>query len=59
MNKIIIAPIVAFLIVAIKLIFGVEIPDEVGGEVTNGVVNGVTLAVVIIGIFKNHKKETP
>lgn len=58
MTKTIIAPIVAFLIVAIKVVFGIELPAEIGGQVTDAIVLVASLATVIYGIFKNHQKPT-
>lgn len=57
MAKTIIAPIVAFLIVAIKLIFGVELPEELGGQITDVIVVAASLAGVVYGIFKNHNTK--
>lgn len=57
MTKTIIAPVVAFLIVAVKVLFGIEIPDEIGGQVTDAVVLIASLATVVYGIFKNHQKQ--
>lgn len=56
MSNTVIAPIIAFLIVAIKVIFGIEIPAEIGGQITDVIVVVASLATVVYGIFKNHKK---
>ncbi|WP_426455471.1 hypothetical protein ACP26L_36255 (plasmid) [Paenibacillus sp. S-38] len=59
MNKTVIAPIVSFLLVAVNLFFGIEIPAEVGGQITEYAVTGVALFYVLKGIIENHRKEQP
>lgn len=56
MSNTVIGPVIAFLILAVKLIFGIEIPVEIGGQITDAVVLVGSLSMVLYGIFKNHKK---
>lgn len=57
MHKTVIAPIVAVLVMAIQLIFGVKIPESLANEVVVATSNVVAVLVAIYGIFKNHQKE--
>lgn len=56
MSKTIIAPIVGFLIVALKVVFGIEVPEEVGGQIVDFIVTGISLVALVYGIIKNHSK---
>lgn len=56
-HKTIIAPIVAVLVMAIQLIFGVDIPESLVNQIVVTVSNVVAVVVAIYGIFKNHQKE--
>jgi uncharacterized membrane protein len=56
MKKTIILPIVAVFVLAVKLGFGININEDVQQQIVD-VVSGVgSLAFVLYGIFKNHKK---
>lgn len=57
MSKVVIAPIIAVLALAVQTIFSVTIPEEVVNEVVVTVVNAGLLVTAIIGVFKNHKKK--
>lgn len=57
MNKVVIAPIVAVLALAVQAIFGVTIPEEIINEVVMTVVNAGLLATAIIGVFKNYNEK--
>ncbi len=60
MHKTIIAPIVAVLVMAIQLIFGVEIPESLVNEIIITVSNVVAVVVAVYGIFKiYHKEKSP
>jgi uncharacterized membrane protein len=54
-SKTIIAPIVGFLLLAVKVIFGIEFPVEIGGQITDAIVVVASLVSVIYGIVKNHQ----
>lgn len=56
MNRTIIAPIVAFILIFIKIVFGVDIPDAVGGQITDVILSVITLGTLVYGIFKNHQQ---
>jgi uncharacterized membrane protein len=55
MNKAIIAPIVAAVLMLIKQLFGIELPSEAVDTITNGVLAIVMLA----GIFIDPRKASP
>jgi hypothetical membrane protein len=57
MSKTIIAPIVGFLVVLVKLVFGIELADDIVNQVIDTSVTVASLGLVLIGIFKNHKKK--
>jgi len=57
MGKTIIAPIIVFIALALQLILGIEIPEEVINEIVMALVNLVAVVFVLKGIIKNHKKD--
>jgi uncharacterized protein (DUF697 family) len=50
--KAVIAPVVAFVILVIQRVFGIELPAEFGGQVTDIIVTIVTAATTLYGIVK-------
>lgn len=54
--KTIIAPLLGFIFVGLKLFFHIELPEELQNSITSWVVNGVALAAILVGIIKNHFK---
>lgn len=57
MNKTIIAPIVAVLAMAVQLLFGVKIDEQVLNELTVVIANAIAVFVTLYGIYTNYKKE--
>lgn len=57
MYKSVIAPIVAVIVLALQALFGIEIPDEVVNEFVVALGNFIAVVLVILGIFKNYKKD--
>lgn len=57
-NKTVILPLLMVLGVVVQLVFGVEIPESVLNDVAVVTANVIALVVVVIGIFKNHKKDS-
>lgn len=57
MYKSVIAPIVAVIVLALQALFGIEIPDEVVNEFVVALGNFIAVVLVVLGIFKNHKKD--
>jgi hypothetical protein len=56
MNKTIIAPIIAFIFIAVKMVFGIDFDEEFQKKVIDFVTVGAGLVGVGYGIYKNHKK---
>lgn len=54
----IVAPIVAVIFMAIQLVFGVDIGEEVQSQVVESIVNIITVGLIIYGIFVNPKKDS-
>jgi uncharacterized membrane protein len=57
MTKTMIAPIILVLAMAIKGLFGIDIPQTTQDLIVQAVVIVAAVAVQIHGIYKNHKKE--
>jgi hypothetical protein len=56
MNKTIIAPLVGVLVIAVKLIFGIDINEDLQAQIIDWFIVGASLVTTVYGIFKNHKK---
>jgi len=56
MSKTVIAPIITVLVLFVKAVFNIDIPDTLVSQITEWVVLGASLVVSLIGVFKNHKK---
>lgn len=56
MNKTIIVPLVGVLVIAVKLIFGINVSEDLQRQIADWLTIGVSLAATVYGIFKNHKK---
>lgn len=57
MAKTIILPILMTVALALQLIFGIKIPDEVLNDASIAIANVVAVSVAIFGIVKNHDKR--
>ena len=57
MARSIIAPIVATIFIFIKLVFGIDVPEDVIAQTIDATASGVAVGLVLIGIFKNHQKR--
>lgn len=51
--KAVIAPVVAFLILVLQKSFGVELPTDMGGQITDGVVTAVTVGTTLYGLIRH------
>jgi fructose-specific phosphotransferase system IIC component len=56
MNKTIIVPLVGVLVIAAKLIFGVNVSEDLQQQIADWLTIGASLVATVYGIFKNHKK---
>lgn len=56
MSKTMIAPVIAVACMAVQLLFGVKISEELQSQVADAIVNIVLVATAIYGVFKNHTK---
>lgn len=56
-SKTIIAPIVGLIALGMTIVFGIEIGTDIQDQIITYVSTGITLAVTLYGIVKNHKKE--
>lgn len=57
MSKTMIAPLVALLAVALKLAFGIDLSEEIQQLIVEVTGSVAALVLILIGIFKNHKKD--
>lgn len=57
LDKKIVAPIVAVICMGVQLIFGVEIPEVVQGQIVDAVVNVILVGATVYGIFHNYQRE--
>lgn len=57
MTKSMVAPIIAVVVLFIKAVFKIDIPNEVQDQAAVIVVGVVALVTTVHGIFKNHKKD--
>lgn len=57
LEKTIIAPIIGVIVLAVQLIFDIQIPEDLVEKIVVYVANGVALGSVVYGILKNHEKE--
>lgn len=57
MGKTVIAPVIGFIVILVKAIFGIEIPDDVVAQVIDSIVMALSTGAVVYGIVKNHKKD--
>lgn len=56
-NKTVIIPIISVICIAIKLVLGVEINEDIQTQITDIIFNTFLLGTILYGIFKNHKDE--
>lgn len=54
-NKSIVAPIVGVVCLVLLGVFGVDIGSDLQGQIVEWIGYGITIAVSVGGIFKNHK----
>jgi hypothetical protein len=57
MGKTVIAPLIAFVFLTLKLIFNIEVSEEIQAQIIDWVSSGVALGFILYGIFKSHKKK--
>jgi hypothetical protein len=57
MSKTIIAPIVGFIFIAIKMIWGIDFDEDFQQKVIDCITVGAGLAAIGYGIVKNHIKK--
>lgn len=57
MHRTIIAPVVAFVFLLIKMVFGIDVPEHIIAEVIDVIASGTALGLVLLGIMQNHKKH--
>ena len=57
MAKTVIAPIIAFLAIAVQFIFGIEIPNELQEQIVYVIGNAIALGTIVYGIVKDHRAE--
>lgn len=55
--KSVVAPIIAVIAIALQLVFGVEIPEELQNNITDAIINIVLVGTVVYGIITNHTKN--
>lgn len=58
MTKSMVLPIVMVIAMAIKIIFGIDIPQDTIDQITQSIVTLGAAVYAIYGIYKNHKAET-
>ena len=56
-KKTIIAPVVAFVALVVKIGLGVEISEELQSEIAGSIANVAILATIVYGIITNHDEE--
>lgn len=52
--KTIIAPFIGVIVITVKMLFGIDIPESVQNEVVDVLTSGIAIALVVYGIIKNH-----
>ena len=57
LQKTVIAPIIGVIVLAVQLLFGIEIPEQLVEQIIVYVANGVAIGSVVYGILKNHDKR--
>jgi hypothetical protein len=57
MSKTIIAPLLGFIFLTLSLVFHVDIDEQTKADLSTWVGDGVALALILYGIFKDHKKK--
>lgn len=57
MQASIILPIVAVLSLLVKLVFGIEIGEELQAQIADALLNAVLAVIAIFGVVKAHKNK--
>lgn len=55
--KSMIAPFIAVIAIALQLVFGIEINEDLQLEIATSIANLIAVGIVVYGIFKNHFAE--
>jgi ABC-type Fe3+-siderophore transport system permease subunit len=56
-NKTIVAPLLGFIFLTLQFVFKVELDEQTKAGISEWVGDGIALALVLYGIFKDHKKK--
>jgi hypothetical protein len=57
MNRTIIAPLLGFIFVGLQLFFHIDIDEATKASISAWIGDGVALALILYGIWKNHQKD--
>jgi uncharacterized membrane protein len=55
--KALIAPIIAVIAIALQLIFGIELKQEIQSDIVTAIVNIIVVGVTVYGIINNNVKD--